>query len=325
MSKPVFKLSRVSGAPVSDEELIADLRRVAKFLKTEHVPRNKYSQYGEFAYVTQEHRFGGWNNALLRSGLKIDTPPPISDEELIADLHRVAQTLGSKTLTQAQYVSLGVHDRLTQVRRFGTWNEALLRAKLTISNRIDIPDVELFENILTLWQHYGRQPRISDLASNPSCISERPYRRRFGSWMKALKAFVDYANGIGAESTESMVEEANETPITKITENLIDETSENLIIESTERQIEAIIVRRHTTKRDSSLRLRWRVLQRDNFKCCGCGASPAITLGVELHVDHIDPWSKGGETVLENLQTLCSICNLGKSNLLPELVDSLTR
>ncbi|WP_367275291.1 HNH endonuclease [Microcoleus sp. CAWBG58] len=25
-------------------------------------------------------------------------------------------------------------------------------------------------------------------------------------------------------------------------------------------------------------------------------------------------WSKGGETVLENLQTLCSLCNLGKSN-----------
>ncbi|THJ09818.1 MAG: HNH endonuclease [Nitrospira sp. CG24C] len=26
-------------------------------------------------------------------------------------------------------------------------------------------------------------------------------------------------------------------------------------------------------------------------------------------------WSKSGETVLENLQTLCSVCNLGKSNV----------
>jgi 5-methylcytosine-specific restriction endonuclease McrA len=324
MNKPFFKLSRVPGAPVSDEELIADLRRVAEYLKTENVPRNKYKQYGEFAYVTQEQRFGGWNNALLRSGLKIDTPPPISDEELIADLHRVAQILGSETLTQAQYVSFGVHDRLTQVRRFGTWNEALLRAKLTISNRIDIPDVELFENILTLWQHYGRQPVLADLVSPPSCISERPYRRRFGSWMSALKAFVDYANGTGAESTESTVEEATETPITKTTENLIDKTSESLITESTERQIEEVIVRRHTTKRDPSLRLRWRVLQRDRFKCCDCGRSPATTLGIELHIDHNIPWSKGGETVFENLRTLCSICNLGKSNLLPEVTDLLS-
>ncbi|MFZ6816453.1 HNH endonuclease [Undibacterium sp. Rencai35W] len=29
------------------------------------------------------------------------------------------------------------------------------------------------------------------------------------------------------------------------------------------------------------------------------------------------PWSKGGETVLANLQTLCSVCNLGKSNVHP--------
>jgi len=31
-------------------------------------------------------------------------------------------------------------------------------------------------------------------------------------------------------------------------------------------------------------------------------------------VDHITAWSNGGETILENLQTLCSDCNLGKSN-----------
>jgi len=68
------------------------------------------------------------------------------------------------------------------------------------------------------------------------------------------------------------------------------------------------------TSRDPSLRLRWKVLQRDNFKCCACGASPAITLGIELHVDHIKAWSNSGETVLDNLQTLCSKCNLGKSN-----------
>ena len=30
-----------------------------------------------------------------------------------------------------------------------------------------------------------------------------------------------------------------------------------------------------------------KVLQRDRFTCCKCGASPAIKLGVELHVDHV--------------------------------------
>ena len=61
-------------------------------------------------------------------------------------------------------------------------------------------------------------------------------------------------------------------------------------------------------------KLRYTVLKRDNFKCCACGASPAKDPSVELHIDHIIPWSKGGETVIENLQTLCSRCNIGKSD-----------
>lgn len=66
--------------------------------------------------------------------------------------------------------------------------------------------------------------------------------------------------------------------------------------------------------RTISDKLRYTVLKRDNFKCCACGASPAKDPSVELHIDHIIPWSKGGETALENLQTLCSRCNIGKSN-----------
>ena len=62
-------------------------------------------------------------------------------------------------------------------------------------------------------------------------------------------------------------------------------------------------------------RLRYQVLKRDNFKCCACGASPAKDPSVQLHIDHIEPWSKGGKTSLENLQTLCSKCNIGKSDL----------
>lgn len=61
-------------------------------------------------------------------------------------------------------------------------------------------------------------------------------------------------------------------------------------------------------------KLRYAVLKRDHFKCCACGASPAKDPAVELHIDHIVPWSKGGETKPDNLQTLCSRCNIGKSN-----------
>ena len=55
------------------------------------------------------------------------------------------------------------------------------------------------------------------------------------------------------------------------------------------------------------------ILKRDNYRCVICGRGQKD--GVELHIDHIHPWSKGGETVFENLQTLCTVCNGGKSNL----------
>jgi len=35
---------------------------------------------------------------------------------------------------------------------------------------------------------------------------------------------------------------------------------------------------------------------------------------VKLHVDHIVPVSRGGKSVMGNLQTLCEDCNCGKGN-----------
>ncbi len=58
--------------------------------------------------------------------------------------------------------------------------------------------------------------------------------------------------------------------------------------------------------------LRYNVLRRDKFRCQICGATAKD--GAELEIDHIIPVSKGGKTVMGNLQTLCKRCNRGKSN-----------
>lgn len=60
--------------------------------------------------------------------------------------------------------------------------------------------------------------------------------------------------------------------------------------------------------------LQYEVLRRDEFKCQACGRG--VKDGVKLHIDHIKPFSQGGFTAKENLQTLCHIHNLGKSNKL---------
>ena len=58
--------------------------------------------------------------------------------------------------------------------------------------------------------------------------------------------------------------------------------------------------------------LRYEVLKRDGYRCKICGVS--ANEGARLEVDHIIPISKGGKTVIDNLQTLCMSCNRGKSD-----------
>ena len=105
----------------------------------------------------------------------------VSDEELLADLRSVAANLGKATVGQKEYRRLGRYDDTTASRRFGTWNNALRAAGLELSNELGLTEERLFENILALWSHYGRQPRRRELAMPPSTVSQSPYLRKFGS------------------------------------------------------------------------------------------------------------------------------------------------
>jgi hypothetical protein len=52
--------------------------------------------------------------------------------------------------------------------------------------------------------------------------------------------------------------------------------------------------------------LRRAVLDRDGHACLRCGTR------ADLQMDHVHPWSLGGVTTFENLQTLCGPCNRAK-------------
>lgn len=204
----------------------------------------------------------------------------IKTEDLIKDLTCVAQKL-NKNPTINEYNQNGKYEASVYCRRFGSWNKALISAGLT-PNNIQYTNFELFQNIEQVWILKGKQPTRRDMDSEFSAISSGAYLRRFKTWTNALQFFVSYINNGEPEFLDVNGQTKKET---------------------------------HKTSRDINLRLRFIVMQRDNFKCCSCGRSPSTTSGLELQVDHIIPWSKGGETVLDNLQTLCSDCNLGKSDL----------
>jgi 5-methylcytosine-specific restriction endonuclease McrA len=78
---------------------------------------------------------------------------------------------------------------------------------------------------------------------------------------------------------------------------------------------EHIVITRSFYKSREWLTLRYLTLAKYGGKCQCCGTRPAYRH--QVHVDHIKPISKFPHLALDedNLQVLCSECNLGKSNI----------
>jgi 5-methylcytosine-specific restriction endonuclease McrA len=285
-----------------DEELIKDVKRVANLCQKETLSCKEYSAHGRFSYATIRNRFGSWNEVLRRAGLSVVKGRYkyhdycISDDVLFEDMRRVAKIMERNYITETEYDKHGKYNRGERTKKYGGWNGILIAAGLEQTPFRTGPkraysQEELFKEMERVWIKLGRQPTVNDFRSSGiSKINAKPYQNRFGNWRNALEAFITYINSV--EETEKFQNDQTKDIVT---------TNEG-----------------HKTKRDINLHLRYKVMYRDHFKCCKCGKSPATDPSVILHVDHIFPWAKGGETIMENLQTLCSKCNLGKSDMVLE-------
>jgi 5-methylcytosine-specific restriction endonuclease McrA len=60
------------------------------------------------------------------------------------------------------------------------------------------------------------------------------------------------------------------------------------------------------------LNLRRRVIERDGPRCVYCDDD---LTNAQIHIDHVVPESRGGETSYNNLQVTCRKCNLSKGVL----------
>lgn len=280
---------------ISDEDLINDVINVAKTLGVTTLTQDEYAKNGKYHSSTIARRFKNWGKVLELAHLenKINNYKlNLSEIDIINDVIRVKNIYNKETITREEYDRYGTYNSSTLVKYGKSWNQILKMSGLKLNLNRNFSNEEMFEEIERIWIKLGRQPTSTDIKNGISKYSLQSYARRFGGWRGALQAFVNYIN-----SNTEIVAKEEKSISNKHVQSIIN--SDNL----------------HTTSRDINLRLRFKVFQRDNFKCCICGASPAKDPAVELHVDHIIPWSKGGETTIENLQTLCFKCNLGKSDL----------
>lgn len=77
-----------------------------------------------------------------------------------------------------------------------------------------------------------------------------------------------------------------------------------------ERRAQTVAMSSKSSRDPIPAQLRFRVLQRDSFRCQYCGRSARD--GATLHLDHVVPYAAGGETSEDNLLVACEQCNLGK-------------
>lgn len=209
---------------------------------------------------------------------QIDFLESYSREEVVKELRRLAEQLGKQTLSRKD---IDRHGRLSSgcvIKKFGSLRAAHEEANLTPARFMKATDQELFRIIIELWtitlEKLGRRPFRHELKTYGFQVSGDTVIRRFGSWNKALSA-------AAKATTEETGEALEEVPQADADER--------------------------TPRRSLSVRKRFFVLKRDEYKCRLCGQS-----GVPLEVDHIVPANRGGSDQLDNLQTLCFACNRGK-------------
>jgi hypothetical protein len=285
-----------------DESLLAELRRVAALLPNQKITRTAFDAHAKISASAIGKRFGGWGTALERAGLsdrfeasylrKSASTIRTTKENYIAAVQALAKQLGQTHITRQEFSAHTGSRSTNYIKLFGSWKHLLKQAGLEqapLGRRYN--DEECFENLLAVWTEYGRAPQHDEMNESPSKVGSKAYVRRWGTWRKALAAFVERVNQPG-----DMVV-ANPAPIEE---------------QETERTKNSSL----RGPRNIPLGLRYFILKRDSFRCTVCGRSPATVHDLVLHIDHIVPWAKGGATIATNLRTLCAHCNLGKGDSL---------
>lgn len=216
-------------------------------------------------------------------------------EAILDELRRVAAVFENRKFTRHEFDAESKYCKGSVVlARFGSWQAALDATCIELAtppkkDRSFISNEELFLELGRVWHLIGHRPSKDEWDHSKPRYSYTTYKTRFGGWVNACAAFVEYASG-------------------SINRSTIDSTTQQSRSQPKAKQIDT------SEKRDIPDKLRWKVITRDHHKCVICGRSPATHTGVALHIDHIIPFSKGGKTVLENLRCLCQNCNWGKGD-----------
>lgn len=224
----------------------------------------------------------------------------IPRNKIIEQLEKTARAFNYVVFRQKDFNKIADINSHTVAREFKTWNNAIVflsahlkkkNIELKLKRKGYFSDKKLFDEMERIWNLIGHRPSPNEWKASKPKISSNTYMRYFNGWQNACLKFIEYKMG-------SAILVDNEIDIDV-------EKSQQVGSKNRDKTV---------SSRTVPLSVRLKVLSRDAYRCVLCGRSPATEVGVRLHIDHKIPFSKGGSSTIENLQTLCQDCNLGKSD-----------
>jgi hypothetical protein len=170
-------------ANIPRDELLDELTRLSDTLDRTPTSMDMESS-GRFGHTTYSSTFGSWNEAIREANLIVNVRSDIPEPELLDELKSLRDELG-KAPERREMDQQGQFDSSTYSHRFGTWNDALRAADIVPSTRINIPEVELKNEIRRLADELNRPPTRDEMEQQGK-FSHSVYSHRFGTWTDAL-------------------------------------------------------------------------------------------------------------------------------------------
>jgi hypothetical protein len=172
---------------IERETLVTELRRLS--IELERTPTQQdMIDHGEYSQRPYYRAFDSWNDAVEAAGLDVTHRNGYAEDELLAELERLADELGH-TPTREEMDERGDVSSDAYVRTFGSWTNAWRAAGL--DDRAWYParasEAELLEAIEGMVEALGRVPTRAEM-DEQGAYSREPFERAFGTWGAALEA-----------------------------------------------------------------------------------------------------------------------------------------
>lgn len=118
-----FKL-RTNAKYFSDDEIIEDIKNVAKKLNKDSLSREEYNEYWKIHPETIRIKFKSWNNALKLAWLRNRLNYKISEEELFNNLEIVWRSVWEQPTINQMNNEPSKYSWITYQRKYWSWFEA---------------------------------------------------------------------------------------------------------------------------------------------------------------------------------------------------------